>query len=215
MQNVCVYPFFNHPFFLFDICLLPPKMVIWRQLMLGPGKGSVKFLEGIHHKVRVLYRSFWAHHPPRIFLYILKASPASACSPASGLLYLGLKMTLHLIKQGGCSEGTPPLRTTAASARRPGRCPRGRFHALMCTLGRQRASSHGFPVTGTVWSSSSRQATPSRPLCLAEAVRRVLISPPGPWSQGQVTQNFLSQCLLIAYSVEDLEPLEVEFGFPP
>lgn len=58
----------THPFFLFDICSLPSQTASQRLGWCCPaptpkGWSSVMFLEGIHCKVRLLYRSFWAHPP--------------------------------------------------------------------------------------------------------------------------------------------------------
>ena len=79
----------THPFLLFDICSLPSQTALQRLGWCCPpptpkGWSSVMFLESI---ARSDCSTGVSGLTPTTFLYILKASLASASSQATGLLY--------------------------------------------------------------------------------------------------------------------------------
>ena len=88
----------THPFFLCDICSLPSQTALPRQRWCGPpptpkGWSSVMFLEGIHCRVRLLYRSFWAH--PHNFPLYSEGIPGICQQPGNRITVFTLTQSGH------------------------------------------------------------------------------------------------------------------------
>ena len=88
----------THLFFLCDICSLPSQTALPRLRWCCPpptpkGWSSVMFLEGIHCKVRLLYRSFWAH--PHNFPLYSEGVPGICQQPGNRITVFTLTRSGH------------------------------------------------------------------------------------------------------------------------